>query len=113
MLGLTPSALEAACQAARPLPLTLPSGLTVWSCCRAAGTVSAAGGDLPDGDAAAAAVALPSPAAEQRAQTLQDAERTLVLQALQTCEGNVSRAARLLGVSRGLVYRHLRTAPPH
>ena len=113
VLGLTPSALEAACQAARPLPLTLPSGLTVWSCCRAAGTVSAAGGDGPDGDAAALAVALPSPAAEQRAQTLQDAERTLVLQALQTCEGNVSRAARLLGVSRGLVYRHLRTAPPH
>ena len=26
------------------------------------------------------------------------------------CGGNVSKAARLLGVSRGLVYRHLKSA---
>jgi transcriptional regulator of acetoin/glycerol metabolism len=29
---------------------------------------------------------------------------------VQACEGNVSKAARMLGVSRGRVYRHLKQA---
>lgn len=42
--------------------------------------------------------------------TLRDNDRLLVQQTLQACDGNVSRAARKLGVSRGLVYRHLKQA---
>ncbi|MEO8807863.1 MAG: helix-turn-helix domain-containing protein [Burkholderiaceae bacterium] len=42
--------------------------------------------------------------------TLRDNDRLLVHQTLQSCDGNVSRAARKLGVSRGLVYRHLKQA---
>jgi len=45
----------------------------------------------------------PAPAA-----SLQDANRALIDRALAECGGNVSRAARQLGVSRGLLYRHLR-----
>ena len=37
---------------------------------------------------------------------LRQTQRELVRQALQACGGNVSAAARQLGVSRGLVYRH-------
>jgi transcriptional regulator of acetoin/glycerol metabolism len=40
--------------------------------------------------------------------TLRDNDRHLIHQTLQACDGNVSRAARKLGVSRGLVYRHLK-----
>ena len=40
--------------------------------------------------------------------TLRDTDRQLVAQTLRACGGNVSKAARTLGVSRGLVYRHLR-----
>ena len=47
----------------------------------------------------------PAPAA-----TLRDNDRHLIVQTLQACEGNVSKAARKLGVSRGLIYRHLKQA---
>jgi transcriptional regulator of acetoin/glycerol metabolism len=39
---------------------------------------------------------------------LRDSERQTVVRVLAECQGNVSKAARSLGVSRGLVYRHLR-----
>ena len=42
--------------------------------------------------------------------TLRDTDRHLIEQAVRACDGNVSRAARQLGVSRGLVYRHLKRA---
>ena len=41
-------------------------------------------------------------------QSLQDASRQTIEQALAKANGNVSRAARALGVSRGLLYRRLR-----
>ena len=40
--------------------------------------------------------------------TWRDSEQHLIEATLQACEGNVSKAARRLGVSRGLIYRHLR-----
>ncbi|MEO6660322.1 MAG: helix-turn-helix domain-containing protein [Burkholderiaceae bacterium] len=43
---------------------------------------------------------------------LRDNDRHLIERAVQACDGNVSRAARQLGVSRGLVYRHLKRASP-
>jgi transcriptional regulator of acetoin/glycerol metabolism len=57
--------------------------------------------------AAAAAPATPTGTAPDPA-TLRTASRQLVLQTVAECEGNVSRAARRLGVSRGLIYRHLK-----
>lgn len=54
---------------------------------------------------------LPSAApADGRALTLRDTDRHLVEQTVNACNGNVSQAARRLGVSRGLVYRHLKHA---
>ena len=44
---------------------------------------------------------------EQRETTLRDSGLHLIEQTLQACGGNVSKAARQLGVSRGLVYRHI------
>ncbi|HEX7438340.1 MAG TPA: helix-turn-helix domain-containing protein, partial [Caldimonas sp.] len=40
--------------------------------------------------------------------TLRNSSRHLILQALEECQGNVSSAAQRLGVSRGLIYRHLK-----
>ena len=56
-----------------------------------------------------AATAFP-PAAAAPAGTLRDRDRHLISQTVQDCGGNVSKAARTLGVSRGLVYRHLKQA---
>ena len=58
-----------------------------------------------------AATAFP-PAAAAPAGTLRDRDRHLISQTVQDCGGNVSKAARTLGVSRGLVYRHLKQATP-
>jgi DNA-binding NtrC family response regulator len=45
------------------------------------------------------------------AQTLRDNDRRVVEQTVRECGGNISKAARMLGVSRGLVYRHLKGTP--
>lgn len=54
----------------------------------------------------------PAPAAPCAADgaPLRAASRQLVQTTLADCGGNVSRAARKLGVSRGLIYRHLKPA---
>ena len=48
------------------------------------------------------------PTATLTSGTLRDSDRHLVSHTVQACGGNVSKAARSLGVSRGLVYRHLK-----
>ncbi|CAN5208401.1 hypothetical protein BH11PSE9_BH11PSE9_00500 [soil metagenome] len=55
-------------------------------------------------DTAAAGIGEAGP----REPTLRDTELHLIERTVQACGGNVSKAARQLGVSRGLVYRHLR-----
>lgn len=40
--------------------------------------------------------------------SLREADRRWIAQALQACGGNVSKAARRLGISRGRIYRHLK-----
>ncbi len=40
--------------------------------------------------------------------TLRESDRRLIAQTLRARDGNVSKTARKLGVSRGLVYRHLK-----
>jgi transcriptional regulator of acetoin/glycerol metabolism len=64
-----------------------------------------------------AALSLPTPAplpAATRADDaakLREASQQLIEKTLAACGGNVSRAARELGVSRGLIYRHVKQAP--
>lgn len=61
----------------------------------------------PDGTAAAAVE--PEQAAETpTTPLLRESDLALIQRTLQACRGNVSDAARLLGVSRGLIYRRLR-----
>lgn len=55
-----------------------------------------------------AASAAVTPAAAAAPQSLHDANLQAIEQALAQAGGNVSRAARALGVSRGLLYRRLR-----
>jgi transcriptional regulator of acetoin/glycerol metabolism len=112
--GLKVSKLTDAARAGVLLMHRLPNGLTL--CVQA---------QLQTGDqrvlsmsmASPAPVALPAvpeppveiaaPAANDRAK-LRDASLQLIETALADCAGNVSRAARVLGVSRGLIYRRLK-----
>jgi len=50
----------------------------------------------------------PEPPARVTEASLHEANRHLIDRTLAACHGNVSRAARELGVSRGLIYRRLR-----
>jgi transcriptional regulator of acetoin/glycerol metabolism len=52
------------------------------------------------------------PCATRSTQRLRDASLELIQKALQASAGNVSLAAERLGVSRGLIYRRLRSASP-
>ncbi|MEP6876142.1 MAG: helix-turn-helix domain-containing protein [Burkholderiales bacterium] len=85
----------------------LPNGLNVWLMARmhARDGLSRSVFQLRHTPAQARAAALPSPAA-----TLRDSDRDLIARTVTACGGNVSKAARQLGVSRGLVYRHLKNA---
>jgi transcriptional regulator of acetoin/glycerol metabolism len=83
----------------------LPNGLNVWLAARMHsrdGTRSL----HPLRAAATVDAASPPPG------TLRDNDRHVIEQTLQACAGNVSKAARTLGVSRGLIYRHLKQATP-
>ena len=51
---------------------------------------------------------LQDPAAADPGRTLEDVERQHILQLLEECDGNQSRVARILGISRRTVYRKLR-----
>jgi transcriptional regulator of acetoin/glycerol metabolism len=84
----------------------------VWCSCRPGDGAGTADPTNPD-DTPAPPAAEPAPAPASTAQTLQDADRHLVQRTLQACGGNVSQAARRLGVSRGLVYRHLKATNEH
>jgi transcriptional regulator of acetoin/glycerol metabolism len=59
-------------------------------------------------DAEVSLEAVPSPATPM----LRESGLDLIRRTLRTCNGNVSDAARLLGVSRGLIYRRLRASRP-
>lgn len=71
---------------------TLPHGLPVWW-------------RLQRAAPAAAPAPVPAPPPVVAVAPLADQRRAAIVQALQACGGNVSRAARLLGISRGAVYR--------
>lgn len=120
MFGLRVEDLLALAHSGATRPHRLPSGLLLWMHARIAvecrrGTQLAAAA-LP---AVATAAAPAAPDAPQHAADavgavhaaparLEDANRALIETTLAACKGNVSRAARRLGVSRGLLYRRLR-----
>jgi transcriptional regulator of acetoin/glycerol metabolism len=107
-LGATLEALAALSTRSDAQPMHLPNGLTLWMRCEwhssdrhrslhPAGAINPP--QPPSTDAA------PQPLTP--AHTLRDTERHTVLRVLADCGGNVSQAARTLGVSRGLIYRQL------
>lgn len=112
-LGQRAEGLAALTQRSGPTPVQLPNGLMVWMraslkahdgargvhAIGAVGAAAAAGSAMPANEAAPAAL----PAA-----TLRELDRSLIARTLESCGGNVSKAARQLGVSRGLIYRHLK-----
>jgi DNA-binding NtrC family response regulator len=115
--------LMATAGARGPQALQLSNGLGVWLRARLQMAPGARSDDA-EGRRAPAAVAATQvvPAAEasataaglepapDAAPTLAEHDHRLVLQALARNGGNVSRAARELGVSRGLLYRRLAAA---
>ena len=108
--GLKLAQLVAAARSGRPLWHGLPNGLKL---CVLAQTEERASCPVPSLPPAAAAQSLPEPpasmaAASEDSTRLRDASLQLIEKTLAACAGNVSRAARELGVSRGLIYRHLR-----
>ena len=138
LLGLDMRQLLALCGAQSARLVQLPSGLGIWMKAElrmpdgmdlqhgvawsatsapplpvspAAVTAALApnGGDAPAQHGAADGVTdPPPPAAEAGAPSLAEAQQELIVRSLQTNGGNVAKTARQLGVSRGLVYRHLR-----
>jgi transcriptional regulator of acetoin/glycerol metabolism len=116
LLGCGIDALLAFTHDRAPRALLLPNGLTVWlqaefrplgDASDDAAATSAEATEPPPPAAAASAIDPPRPGAADDA-TLAQLSRHLIEQALAACGGNVSQAARRLGVSRGLLYRRLR-----
>lgn len=123
LFALEPGKLAELTRKQGPAPHRLPNGLTVWMLARlqsgggkremfSLGALPRAATPEAPIDAAAAADCVPvSQSAALRSDgTLRESDRHLIGQTLQACGGNVSKAARQLGVSRGLVYRHLKRA---
>ena len=99
-------------------PLALANGLVLWARTDDAGLRTRRGWVAPcwtPGPPASAAP-LPAPVAETATEpgeapeqvTVRDTQAELLQRTLQACGGNLSEAARVLGVSRGWVYRRLR-----
>lgn len=123
VFGLDLNALLRLTRTPTPSLHRLPNGLNVWLTAHlqardgatrlfkvpeAPAAVAPHTEATPPVAAATHADAAPFAIAPDTAGTLRDNDRLLVHQTLQACDGNVSRAARKLGVSRGLVYRHLK-----
>ncbi len=104
LFGLDLEALLQLAHEGRARPYRLANGLTLWM------TAGGQGSDaLPDEGPIHAPASHPESAAASEVRlTLQDASRDLIENTLAECQGNVSRAARRLGVSRGLLYRRIR-----
>ena len=105
VFGLDANALARLSRSEGAAAHRLPSGLKVWLEARLQARDGAA-----RLHAASPAAAAPAPAALP---TLRDNDNHLIARTVRECGGNVSKAARRLGVSRGLVYRHLKQAGPN
>lgn len=115
-LGLDRAALHALARSGRPAMQRMPNGLVLFVQAQAADERTRSVAELPPPVEvpmipAASASADPAdlPASDRSAEgSLHEANRVLIDRTLAACQGNVSRAARELGVSRGLIYRRLR-----
>lgn len=87
-------------------PQRLPTGLTLWMQASLDERAAAPQEAVPA--IAAQPLRADAPAESPVSASLDEASRGLIEQALSQCQGNISRAARMLGVSRGLLYRRLR-----
>lgn len=67
----------------------------------------------PRGEGGGPEFSLAEPEAKTGAETLHDAETALILRTLADCGGNVSEAARRLGVHRSTIHRRIAAAPIH
>lgn len=109
--------------AAGAAPLALPNGLQVWARAEmrapdgrrglVAGmslpAVAPEPPGIPELTAEPTAEPMAEPVADARAaKRLRESDLDLIRTTLQACGGNVSDAAKQLGVSRGLIYRRLR-----
>lgn len=104
LLGLGAAALRGRVMDGQPERLLLPNGLAAWvQAVRLGAPDDAAPAPAPPGPPLGAA-----PAPVDNPARLRDAQEDAIAAALARHQGNVSRAARSLGVSRGLVYRHLK-----
>ena len=105
-LGVPLATLIAMSIDSAPQMLHLPNGLALWGRCewrsRDGHRRLHAAEPSPPRPAPAAPPQAPQPA------TLRATGRQTVVRVLEECGGNVSKAAQTLGVSRGLIYRHLR-----
>ena len=112
--GLTLPQLVAAARADSLLMHRLPNGLQLCLRAQTEERRTYAAPALPTLQAAPAAMAVQDPApapvaaAHDDSAKLRDASLHLIEKTLAACRGNVSRAARELGVSRGLIYRHVK-----
>lgn len=130
ILGLDVSGIAALTRQSAAVTHRLPSGLTIWASARMQGQDGTARifalGELADAPPAIASTT-PTDASQPEeaaatvheatgpevadaalAENLRGAQRQMILQTVAACGGNVSKAARALQVSRGLIYRHLR-----
>lgn len=103
LFGASLEQLLARCASPEPAPLRLPNGLTVWLRARPPVNAAAQAEPAPPAEVPAGAAAGTAPCDA----TLNQATGEVIARTLAECGGNISRAARRLGVSRGLLYRHL------
>jgi transcriptional regulator of acetoin/glycerol metabolism len=134
VFGVTPAQLVAWSRHREPTLHRFPNGLSLWLRARLHGdereVVSFHLGSVPAAEMATqpaslatatppAAIAVsesasPRPSAPAQPQqpitpiSLRAADRQWIAKTLAECGGNVSRAASILGVSRGLIYRHIK-----
>ena len=116
-LGLSTAQLAALTRSTQPTAHRLPNGLQVWMLLRMQARDGAAApvfqATLPQCALPAEVSAAPTPSVALKltrpTESLRLSEQYLIQAALASCQGNVSQAARHLGVSRGLIYRHLKT----
>lgn len=108
LLGLTMTALLDHSRHGELALLRLPSGLNVWMRVQLQAR-DGLRGVLAAAQPPAAALQAAAPVAQAAsAASLVDASRELITKTVQECGGNISEAARRLGVSRGRVYRQMR-----
>lgn len=115
LFGVTLSQLGNLLRRSEPTLMCLPSGIAVWMQVAlhardgASALVAACGMQTGQSEETEAPLPDAVPAAVPKVNPKLDAlNREYIDRTLAACGGNVSSAARTLGVSRGLVYRHLR-----